>query len=171
MHRPNGEIDVLATAPAGIPEKVAAAMPRVRMAAIIVEDDRLLLVRHSKADRSYWLLPGGGLEFGESMEAALRRELMEEANLEIRVKDLVMANDTIDPNGSRHVINLYFTAEVLSGELRCGNDHRLEEVRFVPLREVPSLHFYPDTRPALLPAIQAGFPGRAAYLGNLWKEQ
>jgi ADP-ribose pyrophosphatase YjhB (NUDIX family) len=144
--------------------------PRIRVAAIIVHDESILLVRHVKNGQSYWLLPGGGLEYGESLEEALCRELREETNLEIRVGDLVIVNDSINPDGTRHVINLCFTAEIVSGELRCGIDHRLEEVRFVPLREVPNLTFYPDVRDELIPAIEQGFPRRAAYLGNLWRD-
>lgn len=149
---------------------VRSAEPRIRVAAIIVQDNALLLVRHVKAGRSYWLLPGGGLEYGESLKEGLRRELREETNLTIRVGDLVIANDSINPDGSRHVLNLCFTAEIVSGDLQCGDDHRLEEVRFVSLAAVPDLTFYPDVRDVLLPAIEQGFPNRAAYLGNLWKE-
>jgi len=144
--------------------------PRIRVAAVIVEDESILLVRHVKDGRSYWLLPGGGLDYGESLEEGLRRELLEEANLNIAVGDLVIVNDSINPDGSRHVINLCFTARIVSGEIACGDDHRLEEVRFVPLPELPGLTFYPDVRDELIPAIHDGFPNRAAYLGNLWRD-
>lgn len=144
--------------------------PRIRVAAIIVHNESILLVRHVKNGQSYWLLPGGGLEYGESLEESLCRELLEEANLEIRVGELVIVNDSINPDGSRHVINLCFTAEIVSGDLKCGVDHRLEEVRFVPLEELSKLVFYPDVRDELIPAIEQGFPRRAAYLGNLWRD-
>ena len=39
--------------------------PRVRVAVALINEQGLLLVRHQKRERSYWLLPGGGLEFGE----------------------------------------------------------------------------------------------------------
>ena len=151
-------------------EPVGPLRPRIRVAAIIVKDESILLVRHVKDGRSYWLLPGGGLEYGEPLDEGLRRELMEETNLEIEVGDLAIVNDSINPDGSRHVINLCFTAEIVAGEIECGDDHRLEEVRFVPLHELPELTFYPDVREELIPAIRQGFPKRAAYLGNLWKD-
>jgi ADP-ribose pyrophosphatase YjhB (NUDIX family) len=144
--------------------------PRIRVAAIIVQDDSILLVRHVKQGQSYWLLPGGGLEYGESLEEGLRRELIEEANLDIRVGDLVIVNDSINPDGSRHVINLCFTAEVVAGEIARGEDPRVEEARFVTIDELQDLTFYPDIREELLPAIRDEFPKRAAYLGNLWRD-
>jgi 8-oxo-dGTP diphosphatase len=59
---------------------------RLREAArgvILDPDGRILLVRFEFPDRSVWACPGGGLEPGESHEAALRRELREEVGLEL----------------------------------------------------------------------------------------
>jgi 8-oxo-dGTP diphosphatase len=59
---------------------------RLREAArgvILDPDGRILLVRFEFPDRSVWACPGGGLESGESHEAALRRELREEVGLEL----------------------------------------------------------------------------------------
>ncbi|HRI89194.1 MAG TPA: NUDIX domain-containing protein [Candidatus Hydrogenedentes bacterium] len=148
----------------------APGIPRIRVAAIILEDDALLLVRHIKNGKSYWLLPGGGIEYGEPLAEALRRELREEACVEIDVGDLVIVNDTIPPGNRRHTINMCFTATIQSGAIAVGSDPRVVEVRFVPVAEIESLTFYPDIRHELMPALRAGFPRRASYLGNLWKE-
>ncbi|HIJ66087.1 MAG TPA: NUDIX hydrolase [Candidatus Hydrogenedentes bacterium] len=144
--------------------------PRVRIAAIIVRRDALLLVRHVKEGKTYWLLPGGGVHFGETLCEALEREVREETGLEIRPGALVFANDSIPPQKERHVLNLYFTAAISGGELVLGEDVRLAELRFVPIDELSSLAFRPDIRAALIPALREGFPGRAVYLGNLWRD-
>lgn len=143
-------------------------LPRVRVAAIIVQDGAILLVRHVKGGKTYWLLPGGGVEYGESLEKAVEREVKEETNLSIRVDKLVFVNDSIPPDGHRHIVNLYFTADRVGGELKQGPDDVLAELRFVPVTELPALQFYPDIRDALLPAIREGFPAERVYLGNLW---
>jgi 8-oxo-dGTP diphosphatase len=144
--------------------------PRIRVAPIIVKDNALLLVRHVKGDRTYWLLPGGGVDYGETLGEALLREIKEETNLDAELGELVMANDSIPPDGHRHVVNLYFTARVTGGEMRMGGDWNLAELRFVPFEELDTIEFYPDIRPWLLPALRAGFPGSALYPGNLWKD-
>jgi len=148
-----------------------ATGPRVRVAAIIVRQDALLLVRHVKQGETYWLFPGGGVDYGESAAEALARELKEETGLDIRVGDLVFANDSIPPDKHRHVINLYFTADILGGEPALGDDTPLAELRFVPIDDVPALAFRPDIRDALLPALRKGFPQRAVYLGNIWRDE
>lgn len=62
--------------------------PRVRVAAVIIRDNRLLMVRERGRGETgrhdgleYWTLPGGGVEPGETPEAALAREVMEEVGL------------------------------------------------------------------------------------------
>ena len=51
----------------------------------IIRDHHLLLIKQTEhaSGRSYWLLPGGGLEFGETLEQGLVRELQEEAGLTV----------------------------------------------------------------------------------------
>ncbi len=144
--------------------------PRIRVAAIILRDDMILLVRHAKGDRSYWMLPGGGVEYGESLEAALVRELREETGLEVRPRALVLACDSIAPDGGRHVVNLCFTADAADGAPRLGTDPRLAEVAFAPVGTLSDLELRPAFGPALLAAIREGFSDRARYLGRIWNE-
>ncbi len=144
--------------------------PRVRVAAIIVRDGRMLLACHERDGRRYWLPPGGGVDFGETVGEALVRELREEANLDIRVGDLVLVNDSVPPDRHRHVLNLFFTAEVVGGELRVGNDPRLVGMVWVALEQLPELTFYPDVRESILRGVREGFGAGAQYLGNLWKD-
>ena len=54
------------------------AEPRIRVSAILRWRDRMLLCRHEKPGKEYWLLPGGGVNSGESLVDALHRELREE---------------------------------------------------------------------------------------------
>ena len=58
-----------------------ATEPRISVSAILRWGGRILLCRHEKADRAYWLLPGGGVNSGESLVRALHRELAEEVGV------------------------------------------------------------------------------------------
>lgn len=82
---------------------------RVAARAIIVLDDHILLQRMAMPD-SYHFFPGGEVEFGEALEVGLRRELTEEATLEIQsVVYRFAANNRFERNGSAfHLLEHYF---------------------------------------------------------------
>jgi 8-oxo-dGTP pyrophosphatase MutT (NUDIX family) len=58
----------------------------------VIHDDQILLIkhRHHKSGREYWVIPGGGREEGETEEECVKREIMEETNLEVVVERLLL---------------------------------------------------------------------------------
>ena len=68
-------------------------MPRdARYQAAIMQDRKILLIQHREHEsgRAYWLLPGGGMEEDETEEEAVKREVREETNLEVKVEALLL---------------------------------------------------------------------------------
>lgn len=143
-------------------------MPRIRVAALVCKGDSVLLVRHRKGEETYWLLPGGGVQYGESLDEALRRELQEEACLDVRVGPLAMVNDSIAPDGSRHMVQLVFACEADGGAPKVGEDPRVDEVRYVGLDELQDLRLRPDLRQELCDGLSNGFDGVSVYVGRRW---
>jgi ADP-ribose pyrophosphatase YjhB (NUDIX family) len=138
------------------------------VAVVVVRGDRVLLVRHVKGDQTYWLLPGGGLDYGESIEACARREVLEETGLEIEVKKFLFLSEAIAPDQSRHIVNIYVLGTALGGTLRAPDEAAIEEVAFVPFADVKGLVMFPAIGEALVAAYENGFEGDMRYLGSMW---
>jgi 8-oxo-dGTP diphosphatase len=147
-----------------------SAKIRIRCAAVIVREQQILLVQHEKSGQSYWLLPGGGLEPGETMAAATERELREECGIEIRCGRLLFVAETLETTSNRHIINMVFHGHLLSGvpHLATQSDARLVGVAWHDRDAVKSLTFYPEFREQLYNQWDCNFELGAVSLGNLW---
>lgn len=142
--------------------------PRVRIALVMIEKDKILLVRHRKKDQTYWLLPGGGLEYGETISECARREALEELGLEIMVGDLLFVNESIPPDKHRHVLNLYYRAKVIGGEIKLGDEEVLAEGGWIEIDLINELTLYPNTKNILKKVVTGKRLSRIS-LGNIWE--
>lgn len=66
-------------------------MSRPRAFAAIMKNDQILMTKHIYPDKTFWTLPGGGLEAGETFEEAVVREVKEEVNLNVAVVDFLFS--------------------------------------------------------------------------------
>lgn len=94
------------------------------MGGLLFDQGRVLLVRQAKGSDTYWLLPGGGVERGESLEQALTREFREEVGLEVAAAEPIGLVQTISPDGgvARHVIHLFYRVRVARPIVRGRSD-------------------------------------------------
>jgi 8-oxo-dGTP diphosphatase len=140
---------------------------RVRVAAAIVEDGKILLVKHRKGDDEYWMLPGGGLEHGETLHAAAKRELEEETGYEIRPTRLLFVSESISPDKQRHILHACFLAERTGGAERACDDARVAGIGWLPLADIATARLYPAFGPEILEALQTP-SNDEVYLGQRW---
>jgi len=147
----------------------ASSRPRVRVAAVIVIEGKILLVRQRRTGEPYYLLPGGGVDAGETLAEALGREVSEETGLECAPVRPLFISDTIEPGGSRHVVNITFLAAITGGELLSGSrDPSIEGIALVEPASLAGLDLRPPMAREILDASQCDFDVPAVYLGSLW---
>jgi 8-oxo-dGTP diphosphatase len=146
--------------------------PRIRVSAVLRWSDRVLLCRHEKADKGYWLLPGGGVHSGESLLQALRRELYEEVGIDEQLpfEGPVALVDSIAPARSfarKHVVHIIFAADLSGRSLErvTSQDAAVRGHRLFTLGELEEVVLHPPIQ-RFLARWQPGDP--SVYLGALW---
>ncbi len=141
--------------------------PQVRVAAVIARRGQILVVEHRKREQRYWVLPGGRLEAGETLTAALKRELKEELSLSAAVGPLLAVYETLAPD--RQTVNLAFRVEVGSAAPRIdAADEVLSGWRWMEVDELRRIDFRPPLAQALSEMIAEEFRGPVRLLGDTW---
>jgi len=149
------------------------AEPRIRVSALLRWRDRILLIRHEKPGRGeYWLLPGGGVNSGESLVDALYRELEEECGItdEVPLEGPVALVDSISPQRSfatKHVVHIIFAGDLSGRSLEAVTSHdaAVRGHRLFDATELDGVVVHPPIQRFL----RRWVPGDpAVYLGSLW---
>jgi 8-oxo-dGTP diphosphatase len=104
---------------------------RVRVCGILVEKDQILLVRHAGIGEQgyFWCAPGGGLEFGETLNQCLQREFREETGLEIEVQEFYSHYEFLQL--PLHAIELFYKVKRTGGELKTGTDPETPDLKVI----------------------------------------
>ena len=146
--------------------------PRLRVSALLGWRGRVLLCRHEKPGKEYWLLPGGGVNSGESLLTALHRELREECGIEdeLPLEGPVAIVDSISPVRSfaaKHVVHIIFAGDLggRSLETVTSRDAAVRGHRLFSVGDLDGIVLHPPIQ-RFLQRWQPGDP--AVYLGALW---
>ena len=124
---------------------------RVRSCGLLIKDEKLLLIElfSPVTNQWTWIPPGGGVEFGESLEEALIREFYEETGLEVSVGKRVHVHEVIKP--PVHAIEFYFLVKQEGGELKLGTDPEMDagnqilrDIGFFSQHEITEMNTAPE---------------------------
>jgi 8-oxo-dGTP diphosphatase len=124
-----------------IPE-IYANRTRVRACGLCWQDEKLLMVNHQGlTPGNFWSPPGGGIEFGETVQETLVREFLEETGVDILPGQFRFVCEYIQQ--PIHAVELFFAVSYLKGESRKGSDPECDaghqiitDVKYMPVEEI-----------------------------------
>jgi ADP-ribose pyrophosphatase YjhB (NUDIX family) len=118
--------------------------PKVAVAVLVIQDERVLLVRRANDPlKGYWALPAGFIEWNEDPQEAARRECLEETGLVVEIDHLVEVFHTPDDGGLADLVIAY-SAHVTGGSLGAADD--ADAVGWFSRADLPSPAFLPSQR-------------------------
>lgn len=134
-------------------------MKRVNGRAIIIDNDEIILMFRRKIKdgivKEYYAIPGGGKEENETIEECVKREVNEEFNLDVEVKEFLGKVED-DKN-----IGFIYNAKIIGGTLKLGGEeleHNKEEnyyeVRRVKLSEIDNIDLLEENKALIRKAIE-----------------
>lgn len=136
-----------------------------RVAGVIVNNTKILLIHRKKSGNEYWVLPGGGLEGSDaSPEAGLLREISEETTLEVKITRHIYTHDYTTSVG------IYYLCQYVSGKPKLAGDSiekgRMKENQgdlykpvWVDVEKLSGILLYPlEIRDWLILDLKNGFP-------------
>lgn len=109
--------------------------PRVTAAILVEKDGKFLLAERNKENyNGYWVIPGGGVEFGEGLSDAAIREIKEETNLDVEIKRLICHKEIINVPGDYHSIIFFYLASQKSKNIQAKED--VSQAKFFSVEEI-----------------------------------
>jgi 8-oxo-dGTP diphosphatase len=100
--------------------------PVVGVGAVVVHEGRVVLVQRGKEPlRGQWIVPGGTVEAGETLQDAVVREVWEETGLAVRPLEVALVFDRIERRDGKlayHYVVIDYLCECIGGTLRAGSD-------------------------------------------------
>jgi ADP-ribose pyrophosphatase YjhB (NUDIX family) len=118
----------------------------MRVSAVIVNNNKVLLIHRKMKGREYWVFPGGGVKKNETLEKAIKREVLEETNL--KVTECFYSFDYMDENKVAHPV---FVCKVESGIPKLGgpeaDKHSKDDwyhPEWIKLESAIKLNIYPE---------------------------
>lgn len=147
-----------------VPEK-----PTIRVGGLFAVDQRILMVQQGRGDERYWLLPGGGVRFGESLSQALVRETQEELGLRVAVGPLLAIVESISPQPeyAKHMVHLIFDTSAAREADFAPQDAAVLGAAFLSETQLLTA----DVRPPIAEFLSACLrerPSSPQYLGRRW---
>ncbi|RFS16161.1 NUDIX domain-containing protein [Emticicia sp. C21] len=139
---------------------------KIRPAVAIIENEKILTMHYRYGGQDVYNLPGGNLEFGESLTLALTRELDEELGIKVEIGELMMVGEVHFPEPQKQTIHFIFEGQIIKGTPLLNPEHTSAlAIRWIDIKELSSVNLYPNITKNLKEYLSGNLPDK--YIGKL----
>lgn len=136
----------------------------IRVTGILIEEDKILLVKQKVNDTRNWTLPGGKLERGETLEQGIIREMLEETGLNTEIVKMLYVCDVEATENT--LLHITFLLKKTKGEIQIPSNefesNPIYDVKFVPISELHQYGFSDE----FIQLVTNNFPNTGDYMGD-----
>lgn len=121
---------------------------QIRPSVVLIQNEKVLLLKSKYSSGEFYLLPGGSMEDFETVEETSIRETKEETNYDIKITKLLYVQEWIDKKREKDVLYMVFLGEIIDGKETHLNDPCLEKgnikgIEWVNVEKLGEITFYP----------------------------
>ena len=123
----------------------------IRPAILIIENNKILTMQYRYGDADVYNLPGGNVEFGETMADTLAREMVEELNLQVEIQELVSIGEVFFLEKKKHTLHALFKGKIIAGEpiINPAETSALA-IKWINISDLPNINLYPNITDTIL---------------------
>ena len=114
--------------------------PRIGSAVVVERNGKILLGERSKENmKGFWIIPGGGVKYGETIKEAAVREIKEETNLDIEIIKLIGYKEIVNLPAKYHTIVFYHLAKPKNQEFELKPNDDVSDLGFFSIEEIKKM--------------------------------
>ena len=136
----------------------------IRVTGILIENNKILLVKQKVNHERNWSLPGGKLERGETLEQGIIREMREETGLSVEILKLLYICDVSATKNT--LLHISFLLKRVGGDIELPSNEfentAINDVKFVDINELSDYGFSDK----FVELVKGKFPGCGSYIGD-----
>ena len=136
----------------------------IRVTGILIEDNKILLVKQKVSNKRNWSLPGGKLEHGETIEQGIIREMKEETGLDVEIIRLLYLCDVAASDNT--LLHITFLLKRIAGDIALPTNefenNPIYDVKFISVSELTKYGF----NEKFIELAENGFSDSGIYAGD-----